>query len=77
MSRANEPAYPIGSGDMRDPTGLTLREHYAGLAMQGILANNVYSVTIANSDKSKTVSESIAGVAVLCADALIAALEAK
>lgn len=27
MSRANEPVHPVGSGDMRDPTGLTIREH--------------------------------------------------
>lgn len=33
------PAYPIGSGDMRDPTGLTIRDHFAGLAMQGFLSS--------------------------------------
>lgn len=40
MSRANEPAFPVGSGDMRDPTGMSLREYYAGLAMAGIVANS-------------------------------------
>ena len=26
-------AYPLGSGDMRDETGLTIREHFAAMAM--------------------------------------------
>lgn len=25
----NEPAFPIGSGDMRDPCGMTLRDYFA------------------------------------------------
>lgn len=47
MSRGNEPAYPApngtvnGNGDYCAPDfpGMTLREHFAGLAMQGIMAN--------------------------------------
>jgi len=35
------PAYPIGSGDMRDPMGMTLRDHFAALAMQGMLYRGV------------------------------------
>jgi hypothetical protein len=27
------PAFPIGSGDMRDPTGMTLRDYFAAKAM--------------------------------------------
>jgi hypothetical protein len=27
------PAFPIGSGDMRDPTGMTLRDYFAAQAM--------------------------------------------
>lgn len=41
MSRANEPAYPVpNDANVNDQMGLTIREHYAGLAMQGILAAN-------------------------------------
>jgi hypothetical protein len=32
------PAFPIGSGDMRDPFGMTLRDYFAAKAMQGLLA---------------------------------------
>jgi hypothetical protein len=31
------PAFPVGSGDMRDPTGMTLRDYFASKAMQSIL----------------------------------------
>ena len=47
--------------------GMTLREHYAGLAMQGMLADQ-------SLDES---AEECAKVAVLFADALITELEAK
>jgi hypothetical protein len=35
----NPPAFPIGSGDMRDPTGMTLRDYFAAKAMQGLLSD--------------------------------------
>ena len=31
------PAFPVGSGDMRDPTGMTLRDYFAAKAMQSLL----------------------------------------
>lgn len=34
----NEPAHPTIIGDMREP-GLTIRQHYAGLAMQALISN--------------------------------------
>jgi hypothetical protein len=30
------PAFPIGSGDMRDPTGATLRDYFAAKVMPAI-----------------------------------------
>lgn len=33
------PAFPIGSGDMRDPVGMTLRDYFAAKAMQGLMAS--------------------------------------
>ncbi len=52
MSRANKPIYPQAKEIRRDdqrPThlyasGMTLLEHYAGLAMQGVLASDVHDV---------------------------------
>lgn len=32
------PAFPVGSGDMRDPTGMTLRDYFAAKAMQAYIA---------------------------------------
>jgi hypothetical protein len=31
------PAFPIGSGDMRDPQGMTLRDYFAAKAVVGLL----------------------------------------
>ena len=38
------PALPIGSGDMRDPTGMTLRDWFAWQALVGILACKYWEV---------------------------------
>ena len=40
------PAFPVGSGDMRDPCGMTLRDWFAGQALVGILAGNVWKEII-------------------------------
>lgn len=66
----NKPAYPYEelNGDRttyQDHFGMTLREHYAGLAMQGAITNPAY--------EHWTV-EQVAELAVRQADALIAAL---
>lgn len=71
MDKANEPAMPSTIGaDRYDVetlynTGLTKREHFAGLAMQGLLSN---SRTIGS---PKTLAE----LAYKNADALLAELE--
>ena len=65
MNLADEPAFPVPG--RADRQGMTLREHYAGLAMQGMLADQ-------SIDES---AEECAAVAVLFADALIAELEKK
>lgn len=50
--------------------GLTKREHFAGLAMQGIIASG----NIVENDESK-IAPGVALAAVLYADALLEALE--
>ena len=69
--RANEPAYPAhellqdrdGNYTMQATGGLTIREHFAGLAMQGIVAA-----------QESTDPPKVAEFALQYADALIAAL---
>jgi hypothetical protein len=64
MSRGDEPAYPAPMTNLHQ--GMTLREHYAGLAMQGIWAAN----------RNRYMSEElIADLAWRQADALLAELE--
>ena len=71
----NRYVHPVSAEDDRDAaagsygeTGITLRQHYAGLAMQGGIANGTV-----------VAPEAIARDAVMYADALLAALteEAK
>ena len=42
MKDADMPAYPIIGATLDGNEGLTKREHFAALAMQGILSNNCY-----------------------------------
>lgn len=65
--RANEPVHPAQTVTL-DHTGLTIREHFAGLAMQGLLAGRHFSVT------SGPECAAFARFAAQQADALIAAL---
>ena len=67
MNLANKAVYPVRGGATVVNVGLNLREYYAGLAMQGMLADP-------SIDES---AEECAVVAVLFADALIAELEKK
>lgn len=67
MSRANEPAYPV-PGLQADPdfNGLSVREHFAAMAMQGLVTHHG---TIGPIDLSETALR-----AVQMADALLAEL---
>tara|TARA_R110000850_G_scaffold2452_2_gene11840 strand:+ start:492 stop:770 length:279 start_codon:yes stop_codon:yes gene_type:complete len=59
-------------------SGLTKREHFAGLAMQGILSNPS-AVLQANSQSGfgwcNSDDEQLANLSLICADALLAELE--
>lgn len=61
---ADEPAFPIAvvnaNGDMQASPGLTKREYFAALAMQGLVSRMTYEIAVIN--------------AVGAADALIAEL---
>lgn len=66
MSNGNKPAAPVPGMDMQD-IGLTKRELFAAMAMQGMAEK--YGTTDASG------SENVAKNAVRYADALLAALE--
>ena len=74
MKNADKPINPVLT---QNPSliGLTKREHYAGLAMQGLLANSYGGMT---SGGSRTFSPNeISKLAVLHADELLKQLEEK
>ncbi len=64
MSKADEPAFPFKRVNGPDDFGLTKREYFAAMAMQGMLANGKAFSWLATE-------------AVDHADALMAALERK
>ncbi len=64
---ANQPAFPISEHDSLVHCGMTLRQYYAGLAMQGILSN-------VDGDPFVKI-DPIVDSAVIFADALIRRLE--
>jgi hypothetical protein len=68
MSRANEPIHPTMMC-----TGLSIREHFAAMAMQGMLANSVLPRYAASVPRAQFLRE-IAVDAIGHADALIAEL---
>ena len=79
MKNADKPINPVltQSPSLQNDTslGLTKREHYAGLAMQGLLANSYGGMT---SGGSRTFSPNeISKLAVLHADELLKQLENK
>lgn len=64
------PAFPIGSGDMRDPVGISVRDYFAAKAMQAIVQSpDAYEIdTIPG-------GEAIAANAYDIADAMLRARE--
>lgn len=84
MKLADQPAFPGGLRRVVDVVdgkqvvievveGMTLRQYYAGLAMQGTLAGRKSRIGDQSKDAQKT--EWFAERAVMLADALIAELE--
>ena len=59
------PAFPVGSGDMRDPTGMTLWDYYAAAALTGVESANGAGCEILSPEKS-------AHIAAQLADAMLA-----
>ncbi len=76
MSRANEPVHPtVRNPEHGWPTGITLREYFAAMTIQGLLANR--GITDALTFNKIGVDDSarrFAQAAVVSSDALIAEL---
>ena len=70
---SNEPIHPIGGGGAIS-IGLTKREYFAALAMQGLLANSYQQDYLNQNPLSLAVANEIAEMAVKQADYLLAAL---
>ena len=68
ITTGNEPAFACIDNNQYLQVGLTKREYFAAMAMQGIASNR------GNSENAKTDSAWIAEASVLLADALINAL---
>ncbi len=81
MSRADDSAFPIHGINERGwqiQPGLDKREYFAGLAMQGMLANDAWLDgvdIVAKEQNVKTAEQLLACSAVKFADALLAELE--
>ena len=75
MSIANEPAYPMSVPGQFNASGLTKRELFAAMAMEGMLASG--ECTADNASALPVLLTAVSKCAVDISDALIAALEAK
>lgn len=83
MTNANEMAYPCqnrwdaGSESMdlySDATGLTKREYFAAMALQGILSGNPHDLVSEAENQDLLTKDAVAVTSLEFADALIAAL---
>ena len=73
MTSPNDPAFPNGPVHMGNMEGLTKREYFAAMAMQGMMS--IHPRELMNGpEKHQTVGDWIAKNCVSMADALIAEL---
>lgn len=72
MTNGNDPAYPADA-IRQTHSGMTIREQFAVMAMQGVLAGEHRNWTL-NNVEGASHAEAIAHESVLFADALIDAL---
>ncbi len=82
MKNANLPASPIGNLNVNvvdlDCCGLTKREHFAAMAMQGILSNAggvIQGNNLSGTGWCNSSAKGLAEWSIECADALLAELE--
>lgn len=68
------PAFPVGSGDMRDPTGMSLRDYFAAKAIQGLACSD-QTLWPSGADESDDPTDALfmARTAYMIADAMLKA----
>lgn len=71
------PAFPVGSGDMRDPTGMSLRDYFAATAMQGDWATQGVACGMFVPDSDDELFARSARMYYRMADAMLAARKEK
>jgi len=75
MKNSEQPAYPIvGSAFSDNHKGLTKREYFAAMAMQGLLSNPEW-MKVYNGDKYLMQSTILSEVSIISADALLTELD--
>lgn len=76
MITGNEPAYPMdfSHDGYKMNEGLTIRQQFSAMALQGLLANPAFFEIISDAGKADNCDELYAQVAIEHADALIAEL---
>lgn len=57
MNNADKPAYPTNARMHSDAVGLTKKEYFAALAMQGLLANPQYMMSLEDSYRRKAIHD--------------------
>lgn len=76
MENGKQPITPVKYNESDSFNGLTKREYFAGLAMQGILAKEAFAERIFNEDEGNHSKRTIiAKSSVIMADELLAELE--
>jgi hypothetical protein len=71
------PAFPVGSGGWRDPTGMSLRDYFAAKAMRLSFEKAIHNWKQDGVDDLTVDSDYIAEKAYLLADAMLAARKEK
>lgn len=76
MENSKKSAYPLGVHTSNANAGLTKREYFAAMAMQGLLANpRLSDLQTMERFNGKTVGESLAIISIEYADELLKQLE--
>lgn len=65
------PAFPVGSGDMRDPTDMSLRDYFAAKAMRLSFEKAIHNWKQDGVDDLSVDCDFIAEMAYLLADAML------
>ncbi len=75
MENGKQPINPVGYRNNHKCDGLTKREHFAGLAMQGLMSNSEFIKGGSFDFESRKTAERVSRIATKVADELLKQLE--